>query len=82
MDDINKLVEYAPIIIVLFMFFLQYKIFVTPANMTKEFMAFEGHLEEKFVQKETYNVAITEIKNDIAEMKEKLDKIYEKLTQG
>ena len=78
----DKWIEYAPILIVLFMFFLQYKIFVTPANMTKEFMAFEGHLEKKFVQKETYNVAITEIKSDIAEMKEKLDKIYEKLTQG
>lgn len=78
----DKWIEYAPIIIVLFMFFLQYKIFVTPANMTKEFMSFEVHLEKKFVQKETYNVAITEIKSDIAEMKEKLDKIYEKLTQG
>lgn len=64
------------------MFFLQYKIFVTPEQMTKEFMSFESHLEKKFVQKETYSVAIAEIKSDIAEMKEKLDKIYEKLTQG
>ena len=78
----DKWIEYAPILIVIFMFFLQYKIFVTPEQMTKEFMSFESHLEKKFVQKETYSVAIAEIKSDIAEMKEKLDKIYEKLTQG
>jgi len=79
---VDKWIEYAPILIVIFMFFLQYKIFVTPEQMTKEFMSFESHLEKKFVQKETYSVAIAEIKSDIAEMKEKLDKIYEKLTQG
>ena len=78
----EKVIEYAPIIIVLVMFFIQYRIFVTPEQMTKEFMAYEGHLENKFVQKETYSVAIAEIKSDIAEMKEKLDKIYEKLTKG
>ena len=78
----EKVIEYAPIIIVLVMFFIQYRIFVTPDQMTKEFMTYEGHLEKKFVQKETYSVAIAEIKSDIAEMKEKLDKIYEKLTKG
>lgn len=78
----DKFFEYAPLIIVIFMFFIQYRIFVTPEQMTKEFMSFESHLEKKFVQKETYSVAIAEIKSDIAEMKEKLDKIYEKLTQG
>ena len=57
----DKWIEYAPIIIVLLMFFLQYKVFVTPEQMEKKFTFYETHLEKKFVQKETYNVAISEI---------------------
>lgn len=78
----DKFFEYAPLLLVVLMFFIQYKIFVTPNDMTKEFMAFETHLEKKFVQKETYNVAITEIKDDIADMKETLNKIYDMLIKG
>lgn len=61
------------------MFFIQHKVFVTPAQMTKEFMDFETHLERKYVQKETYNIAIDEMKQDIAEIKEKIDRMYDKL---
>lgn len=61
------------------MFFIQHKVFVTPAQMTKEFMDFETHLENKYVQKETYNIAIDEMKQDIAEIKEKIDRMYDKL---
>ena len=75
----GKFFEYAPLLLVVFMFFIQHKIFVTPAQMTKEFMDFETHLERKYVQKETYNIAIDEMKQDIAEIKEKIDRMYDKL---
>ena len=67
--------EYAPYLIIAIAFFTSYKIFVTPKDLEVEL---EKKLE-KYVLKETYNVAINEIKSDISEMKDKLDRIYEKL---
>lgn len=78
----DKFFEYAPLLLVVFMFFIQYKVFVTPEQMEKRFTSYESHLEKKFVQKETYNVTVSEMKADIEDIKEKLDKIYEKLMQG
>jgi hypothetical protein len=75
----DKFIEYAPTIVVLFGFFIAYKVFVTPEQMSEKFMSFEQHLENKFVLQQTYDVAITEIKSDNQEIKEKLDKIYDKL---
>jgi Tfp pilus assembly protein PilO len=78
----DKYIEYAPIIIVVIGFFTAYKVFVTPVQMEKELSEFEHRLESKFVLKETHNIAISEMKLDISEMKEKIDKIYEKLIMG
>ena len=71
----NNWETYAPYIIIIVAFLVNYKIFVTPKDLDNEL---EKKLE-KYVLKETYNVAVNEIKSDIAEMKEKLDRIYEKL---
>jgi Tfp pilus assembly protein PilO len=79
---VDKVIEYAPIIIVLVIFFIQYKIFVTPEQMTEKFVSFEQHLEEKFVLKETYTVAISELKDDMEEIKETVSKIYDLLIKG
>lgn len=79
MNDLNKFIEYAPILIIVIAFIIQHKVFVTPEQMSEKFMSFEQHLENKFVLQQTYDVAITEIKTDNQEIKEKLDKIYDKL---
>lgn len=71
----EKWTEYAPYIVIIIAFMTNYKIFVTPKDMDNEL---ERRLD-KYVLKETYNVAVNEIKSDIAEMKDKLDRIYEKL---
>ena len=78
----NDWIAYAAIILVVIDFFYQHNVFVRPQDMTDRFVSFENHLEKKFVQKETYNVAISEIKLDIEDIKDKLDKIYEKLMEG
>ena len=78
----DKFIEYAPIIIVVLMFFVQQKIFVTPEQMEKRFSSLEQHLEDKFVLRAPYDVAISEIKSDIAEINKKLDKIYDRLIKG
>lgn len=78
----DKFVEYAPIIIVVIGFIISYKVFVTPVDMEKAFNIFEHRMENKFVLKETHNIAISEIKSDIQAINEKLDKIYDILIKG
>lgn len=73
----DKFIEYSPWIIVILLFLWQNRVFVTPEQMEKRFTQFEQHLEEKFVLRAPYDVAIAEIKSDIAEMKDKIDKIYD-----
>ncbi len=75
----DKIIEYAPIIIVLTMFFVQYKIFVTPNQLSTTLNALEEKLDKKFVHKEVHDLAISEMKEDIAEIKEKIDKMYERI---
>lgn len=69
-----EMINYAPYILIIIMFCANYKIFVTPDTLDLKL--------KDYVLKETYNIAVTEIKSDIAEMKDKLDKIYEKLING
>lgn len=78
----SDFIEYAPLIIVILGFMWQNKIFVTPEQLEKRFTIFEHDLEKKFVLKETHDLAITEMKNDIEEIKEKLDKIYDMLIKA
>lgn len=74
--------DYAPLIIVILGFIWQNKIFVTPEQLEKRFTIFEHNLEKKFVLKETHDIAISEMKSDIEEIKEKLDKIYDMLLKA
>ena len=67
-------VQYAPYIIIVVMFCANYKIFVTPDVLDAKL--------ERYVLKETYNVTISEMKSDIADIKNKVDKIYDKLISG
>ena len=78
----DKIIEFAPSIIVIFAFFIAYKVFVTPDQMSEKFIIFEQHLENKFVLQQTHDIAITEIKADIQAINEKLDKIYDILIKG
>lgn len=78
----DKFLEYAPLIIVIFGFFVAYNVFVTPAQMQKAFIDFERFLDTKYVTKENHDIAISEIKCDIQSINEKLDKIYDILIKG
>lgn len=60
-------------------FFIAYKIFVTPQQLNEELKVFERDLDKKFVHKEVHDLAISEMKEDIAEIKDKIDKIYDKI---
>lgn len=81
MDSVafQDIIQYAPWILVAFLFFKQNRMFVTPELMQQELQKMYEKIEEKFVQKEVHNIAITELKADISDMKEKIDQIYNKV---
>lgn len=69
----TEFIEYAPVIIVVIGFLIQYKFFVTPAQLKE---ALEEH-EKKFVLRETNSIIIEGIKQDISEIKQDLALIKE-----
>ena len=71
----NEFIQYAPYLVIVISFLTSYKIFVTPKDLDNEL---DKRLD-KYVLKETYNVAINEIKADVMEIKVKIDRIYDKV---
>lgn len=71
----EKFIEYSPVIIVVFMFLVQQKIFVTPEQLEKKHREIIEEIEEKFV---TINSFI-DLKEQFSEVKDKIDKIYDLL---
>ena len=71
----EKFIEYSPIIIVILMFFVQQKIFVTPEQLEKKHREIIEEIEEKFVSK----ISFVDLKEQFSEVKENIDKIYDLL---
>ena len=66
-------VSYAPVIVVVLMFLLQERIFVTPEQMEKKHREILQEVEKRFA---TLN-SLEDLKSQFSEMKEKIDKIYD-----
>ena len=71
----DKFIEYSPIIIVVLMFFVQQKIFVTPEQLEKKHREILDEMEEKFVSV----ISFKDLKAQFSEVKEKIDKMYDLL---
>ena len=71
----HEFIEYSPIIIVILMFFIQQKIFVTPEQLEKKHREIIEEIEEKYVSK----ISFKDLKDQFAEVKEKIDKMYDLL---
>lgn len=69
----EKILEYSPILIVLMMFFIQHKIFVTPEQLEKKHREIIESVEQRFVSTNSFN----DLKSQFTDMKEKIDKIYD-----
>lgn len=81
MDNLafQDIIQYAPWILVAFLFFKQNRMFVTPEMLQDTIQDLNDKIDEKFVRKDVHNIAITELKADITDMKEKIDQIYNKV---
>lgn len=71
----EKIIEYSPIIIVVLMFFIQQRIFVTPEQLEKKHREIIEEIEEKFVTIHSF----IDLKDQFTEVKDKIDKIYDLL---
>lgn len=71
----DKFIEYSPIIIVVLVFFVQQKIFVTPEQLEKKHREILDEMEEKFVSV----ISFRDLKDQFSEVKEKIDKMYDLL---
>ena len=72
----DKIIEYAPLIIVVFMFFINYKIFVTPVDLEKKHREILNDIDNKYASKTT----VDELRYQIHDMADKVDKIYNIVT--
>lgn len=71
----EKIIEYSPIIVVILMFFIQQKIFVTPEQLEKKHREIIDEIEEKYVSMNNF----IDLKEQFSEVKDKIDKIYDLL---
>ena len=71
----EKIIEYSPIIIVVLMFFVQQRLFVTPEQLEKKHREIIEEIEEKFVTIYSF----IDLKDQFSEVKDKIDKIYDLL---
>ena len=68
----EKILEYAPLILVLIMFCINYRIFVNPVDLEKKHREILNDIDNKYASKTT----VDELKSQFHDMAEKIDKIY------
>lgn len=69
----EQILQISPLILVVMMFFIQHRIFVTPEQLEKKHREILESVEQHFVSVHSF----TDLKEQVGEMKEKIDKIYE-----
>lgn len=68
----GKLLDYAPLILVIIMFCINYKIFVNPVDLEKKHREILDNVDEKYATKSI----VSELQIQIHTMADKVDKIY------
>lgn len=75
----NLLLQWSPIIIVLVMFLIQNRIFVTPEQLEKKHREILEDAENKFVVIKQYQEMKESIKEQYTDVKDSIDKIFDLL---
>ncbi len=69
----DTLLYYSPVIIVVLVFLIQQRIVVTPEELERKHREILSDIERRFVTKNSYE----DLKSQVMEIKEKIDKIYD-----
>ena len=75
--DSQTLQTFAPYIIMALIFFIQNKIFVTPAQLLEKIAEVLAQIDAKYVTK----TEMTALNDNVNDIKEKTDKIYDIIIQ-
>lgn len=70
---LEHIITYSPLIITLTMFYLQQRIFVTPAELEKKHREIIDDVQTRFATAQSVN----DLKEQVFEIKSKVDKIYD-----
>ena len=69
----ENIITYAPIIVVVLVFFIQEKIFVTPEQLERKHREIIKDVERRFATIDSCE----DLRSQLSEMKDKIDKIYD-----
>ena len=70
---LEKIITYSPLILVVTVFYLQQKIFVTPSDLEKKHREIIENVQRRFATSE----AVNDLKAQVFDIKCKVDKIYD-----
>ena len=70
---IEKFITYSPLIVVVTVFYLQQKIFVTPADLEKKHREIIDAVQTRFATSQS----VDDLKEQVSGIKDKVDKIYD-----
>lgn len=76
--DKENFIKYAPLILVVLAFFIQYNIFVQPEDLEATHREILAEIDNKYATKETATV----LQNQYDKLSEKLDRVLYILTDG
>ena len=69
----ENFLNYSPILIVVMMFFIQQRIFVTPEQLEKKHREITDDIQKRFVTLNSFK----DLKEQFSDMQNKIDKIYD-----
>lgn len=76
--DKNLIKEYSPIALVVIAIIIQWNMFVTPEKMEIKHREILKDVQERYTTKEQYS----DLKTQLQDMRQKIDKIYEIMTRN
>ena len=71
--DLETLIKFSPVIIVIFVFFMSYKIFVTPVDLEHRLQRYDEHIEKIYATK----TEVEQQGKELDTISVKIDKIYD-----
>lgn len=76
------MIKYAPIAMVVIGLIVQWHIFVTPEQLEIKHREILKDISIQYVPKDQYNTQVAELKEQMNNVQEKLDKIYDIVSRG
>lgn len=77
----KEIIEFAPAIIAAIMFFIQYKLFMTPADFEREKADFMKYIAEHYVSDKTYRDNHNSLEKKLTDLEQKNDSRFDRVDE-